>query len=232
MAGGRPPPVAACARPAAGRRALRTAPPSRPASAGSPRSRPSPRGRRRSPRTPGSRPAARPGAGTASSRASRPGTAPGASPARPSGGAPGTRRPGRAGPAGRSRLVASPRHLGRHGPGVRWWAAAPRGRGLEVELVDVGLVEDLGRAEEDLAVLADRLLAEVPGLEGLALLAGDLAGAQRRRGVGGQVAELARVPELEGLDGAVLDELAHLVGGAEPGEGDLALVGGAAEVAG
>src|SRR2546422_41598 len=78
----------------------------------------------------------------------------------------------------------------------------------EVVGVDVARIEDRGRAQDDLSVGADRLLAQLPGGEGLALLAGDLPGGDRRGGVGGQVAEVGRVPELEVLDRAVLDELA------------------------
>src|SRR5215203_3248675 len=52
---------------------------------------------------------------------------------------------------------------------------------LEVELVDVALVERRQRAEHDLAVGADRVLAETPGLELLALLAADATGDECRR---------------------------------------------------
>src|SRR3954471_3464843 len=87
----------------------------------------------------------------------------------------------------------------------------------EVEVVDVLGGERRERAEDDLAVGADRVLAEPAGLELLALLAGDAAGLERRGSLTRQVADVLRHPELEFLDGAVLDELAHLVREPEPG---------------
>src|SRR5215213_10051536 len=95
---------------------------------------------------------------------------------------------------------------------------------LEVELVDVALVERRQRPEDDLAVGADRVLAEAAGLELLALLAGDAPGYERCRGLAGQVADVLRDPQLELVHGAVLDVLAHLVREAEPGQLDLALL--------
>src|SRR5690242_19668833 len=94
---------------------------------------------------------------------------------------------------------------------------------LEVELVDVALVEDRRRAEQDLALGADRLLTQVAGLELVALGAGDLPARQRRRGVAGQVAELARIPQLERVDRSVLDEVTQLVRRTETRQLDLAL---------
>src|SRR3954468_17294738 len=102
---------------------------------------------------------------------------------------------------------------------------------LEVELVDVALVERRQRAEHDLPVLADRVLAETPGLELLALLAADAPGHQRGGGLAGEVADVLRDPQLELVHGAVLDELAHLVREAEPGQLDLALLRRGREVA-
>src|SRR3954470_21494041 len=101
----------------------------------------------------------------------------------------------------------------------------------EVEVVDVLRVEAGGRPEDDLAVGADRVLAEPAGLELLALLAGDAPGHQRRGGLAREVADVLRHPQLELADRAVLDELAHLVRRAEPGELDLALLGRAGQVA-
>src|SRR3954468_18407587 len=95
---------------------------------------------------------------------------------------------------------------------------------LEVELVDVALVERRERAEHDLAVGADRVLAETPGLELLALLAADATGHERRGGLAGEVADVLRNPQLELFHRAVLDVLAHLVREAEPGQLDLALL--------
>ncbi len=86
-------------------------------------------------------------------------------------------------------------------------------------------------AQVDHAVLADGVRRGA-GLEGLALLAGDLTRGQRDRGPCGEVAESRRVPQLEGLDRAVLDVPAHVVRRAEPGQLDLALVRGARQVLG
>src|SRR3954471_17454352 len=102
---------------------------------------------------------------------------------------------------------------------------------LEVELVDVALVERRQRAEHDLPVLADRVLAETPGLELLALLAADAPGHERGGGLAGEVADVLRDPQLELVHGAVLDELAHLVREPEPGQLDLALLRRGREVA-
>src|SRR3954451_21369354 len=93
----------------------------------------------------------------------------------------------------------------------------------EVELVDVRLVEHERVAEQDRAVVAHGVLAQLAAGEGVALLAGNLLVHQGLRGVGGEVAEVLGVPERELLDGAVLDVLAHLVRGAEAGHVDLPL---------
>ena len=74
-------------------------------------------------------------------------------------------------------------------------------------------------------------VAELAGLERVALFTGDLALDQRLRRVGGEVAEVGRVPQRERGDGAVLDVLAHLVRRAEAGQCDLALVLRGREVA-
>ncbi len=62
--------------------------------------------------------------------------------------------------------------------------------GSEVELVDVGLGEYEGRAEQDGLVRADPELAEVAGGEGLAGRAGDRLGRVIYRRVAGQIAEV------------------------------------------
>src|SRR5215213_8509102 len=95
---------------------------------------------------------------------------------------------------------------------------------LEVVVVDVVGLEGRQRAEHDLAVGADRVLAETAGLELLALLAGDPARGERRGGLAGEVADVLGDPQLELVDRAVLDELAHLVREAEAGQLDLALL--------
>src|ERR671925_2416158 len=102
----------------------------------------------------------------------------------------------------------------------------------EVEVVDVLLVEPRRRPEDHLALLADRLLAELAGLERLALGAGDPAGRERGGRVAGEVADVLRVPQLERLHAPALDELAHLVRRPEAGDLDLALVARPTDVAG
>src|SRR5215218_5003840 len=82
---------------------------------------------------------------------------------------------------------------------------------LEVEVVDVVGAEGRQRPEHDLAVGADRVLAQAAGLELLALLAGDAARRQRGAGLAREVADVLGHPQLELVDGPVLDELAHLV---------------------
>src|SRR5215207_459399 len=101
----------------------------------------------------------------------------------------------------------------------------------EVELVDVVLVERRERPEHDLAVGADRVLAEPTGLELLALRPGDPPGGERRGGLAGEVADVLGHPQLELVDGAVLDELAHLVREPQAGQLDLALLRGRRQVA-
>src|SRR5262249_56264453 len=65
---------------------------------------------------------------------------------------------------------------------------------------------------------------ELAGGEGLAGLPGDAAGGVVHGRVAGEVAEVGRVPQLEGRDRAVLDVLAQLVRRAEPGQLHLAAV--------
>src|SRR3954463_10549979 len=89
---------------------------------------------------------------------------------------------------------------------------------LEVEVVDVVGLEGRQRAEHDLAVGADRVVTETAGLELLTLLAGDPAGRQRGGRLAGEVAHVLGDPELELVDRAVLDDLAHLVREAEAGQ--------------
>src|SRR6185295_15956674 len=102
----------------------------------------------------------------------------------------------------------------------------------EVELVDVAGVERERVAEHHCRVCSNGVLAELAGGELLTLLAGDQAGGERGARVGGQVAEVGRVPQRERLHRAVLDELLHLVRGAQTGQLDLALVRRAGQVPG
>src|SRR3954454_7295921 len=102
---------------------------------------------------------------------------------------------------------------------------------LEVELVDVPLVERRQRAEHDLAVRADLVLAQPAGGERLARLAGDASGDERRGGLAGEVADVLGHPELELVDGPVLHELAHLVREPQPGQLHLALLRRGGQVA-
>src|SRR5215469_6577299 len=100
-----------------------------------------------------------------------------------------------------TRSTSFPFPGGGHGPGEGLRARsrpAPFGINvLEVELADVGGVEDEGRAQQDRVVGADREAAELAGGEGLALGAGDLAGREFHGRVAGQVPEVGRVPQLE-----------------------------------
>ena len=100
----------------------------------------------------------------------------------------------------------------------------------EVEVVNIALVECRQRAEHDLAVGGDLVVAEPPGLELLALRAGDAAGDERCGSLPREVADILGHPQLELLDRAVLDELAHLVREAQARELDLALLGRGREV--
>src|SRR5439155_11535664 len=86
---------------------------------------------------------------------------------------------------------------------------------LEVELVDVRLVEDVRRPEQHGALRADLVRAELAGLERLARLARDRPRGEVHCCIGGEVAEIGRVPQLEPLDRAVLDVLAERVRPAE-----------------
>ena len=63
--------------------------------------------------------------------------------------------------------------------------------GSEVEVADVVGVEDVRVAEQHDAVRADRVLAELAGLERVALFAGDVTLDQRLGRVRGEVAEVA-----------------------------------------
>src|SRR3954468_20708991 len=125
------------------------------------------------------------------------------------------------------------RGAGRASTAGRWMSELARviePADSEVELVDVLLAERRQRAEHDLAVRADLVLAQPAGGERLALLAGDAAGDERRRGLAGEGADALWHPELELVDGPVVHELAHLVREAEPGQLDLALLGRLREV--
>src|SRR5690606_5702795 len=105
-----------------------------------------------------------------------------------------------------------------HDKGTRHAVTLPPGAredDLEVEVADVVRVEDEGVSEEHAVVGADLERTELARLERVALGAGDLTRDECRRRECGEVAEVSRVPQREGRDGAVLDVLAHLVRGAE-----------------
>src|SRR3954470_16312912 len=133
----------------------------------------------------------------------------------------------------RSGLTWSWKHTRTSGsPQFSWSLLESLGARSEVEVVDVVGVELERVAEQHRAVRADRERAQVTGVEGVALLAGDVAVDQGLGGVRREGAEVGRVPERELGDGAVLDVVAHLVRRAEPGQHDLALGVGGGEVAG
>src|SRR5690625_3163820 len=115
---------------------------------------------------------------------------------------------------------------------LRWGRGAPTATSLEVEVVDVVGVEYVGVAEEHGAVGADGVGAEFARLERIPFGPGDLPVDQGRGRVGGEVPEVLGVPQREGGHGAVLDVLAHLVGGAQAGQRDLVLELGGRQVAG
>src|ERR1700722_10956046 len=94
----------------------------------------------------------------------------------------------------------------------------------EVELVDVGGGEGEGGTEQDGLVRADRERAEPARAERLALRAVDRARRVLHRRVRGQVPQVLRLPQDEGLDRAVRDVLLQRVRSAEPGQQDLAPV--------
>ena len=87
----------------------------------------------------------------------------------------------------------------------------------------LSLLNRNGLAEQHGGVRADLEVAQVAGGEGVALLAGDVAVDQRLGGERREVAQVARVPQRELGDGAVLDVVTHLVGRAQTGQRDLAL---------
>src|SRR6266496_2100427 len=65
--------------------------------------------------------------------------------------------------------------------------AGPRPPGSEVELADVGLVEDERRPEQDRVIRPDRELAELAGRERLPWAVGDLLRREVHGGVGREV---------------------------------------------
>src|SRR5450756_2907525 len=96
----------------------------------------------------------------------------------------------------------------------------------EVELGDVGLVEDVRRAEHDRRADAGGgrehlVAAKRAGREACPGRQGGGTGSQRGRRVAGQVTEVGRVPQLELLDRAVLDVRLHLRREPEAGQREL-----------
>src|SRR5258708_4345132 len=83
--------------------------------------------------------------------------------------------------------------------------AGPAWRLLEGEVADVVLGEGVRVAQQNDAVRADRVRAELACVERVALGAGNGALDERLRGVRGQVARVSRVPQRERGDGAVID---------------------------
>src|SRR5579884_2375442 len=92
---------------------------------------------------------------------------------------------------------------------------------LEVELVDIGTVEDGWRAKQHHVVRADGIAAQFASREGLADVALDLALNQQSSDVVGQVAQVGRVPQLKGFDCAILHILAQLIRRSQAGQGHL-----------
>src|SRR5215831_5470551 len=220
----------------AGHRCRRRTEPSRLASARSRRPAPSAVVPRRSRRSPGNRSGGRRRRGKGCSWPSPPRAARRSSPARPHGARSGgggreARGAGKqstppAGPAGPGR--GSRRAASGQLPLADGWrdgtGAVPPAVELEVVVIDVGRAEHQRRAEDDRAVRAYGELTELARGEGLPRHVGDLLGGKVDRRVGGQVAEVGRVPELELRRYAVGHVLLHRVGRAKPGHDDLALV--------
>src|SRR5690349_2905127 len=106
-------------------------------------------------------------------------------------------RDGRARPASAGRAPSTPRS--------------------EVEVADVVGVEHIRVAEEDGPVLADGEGAQLAAVELVALFARDVTLDEGLRGERREVAQVFRVPQRERGDGAVFDEVAHLVRRSETG---------------
>src|SRR6201999_2815982 len=104
------------------------------------------------------------------------------------------------------------------------WQAARSTPYSEVEVVDVGGVEDGRRPQQHGVVRADGERAELAGLERGALLDRELAPGDLGGGVAGQVTQVGRVPQLERFDRAVGHVLLHRVRCTQPGELHLAPV--------
>src|SRR6187402_347289 len=123
----------------------------------------------------------------------------------------------------RSGLTWSWKHTRTSGPRVLQSFFSGSAIDSEVEIADVVCVEPVRLAEQHRVVSVDGELPEVAGGERVTLVALDVTRHERVRGPGREGAKIGRVPERELRHGAVLDVLAHLVRGAEPGQCDLAL---------
>src|SRR5260370_42014678 len=96
---------------------------------------------------------------------------------------------------------------------------------LEIEVVDIRRIERGRWSKHDFAALAHRALAQFARVKAVAFLARDRARREVSRRVRREVTELTRVPQLQRLHGAVLDERAHLVRRTESSDHDTALGG-------
>src|SRR5205814_10466762 len=104
------------------------------------------------------------------------------------------------------------------------WEIPPPIR-LEIELVDVFPGEPHRRAKKNL-IADDLLLAEAARVQaGVARL--QLSRRNGMRCVDGQVAEIDRVPEDDGLHRPAIDELRHVFRRGEPDDGNLPALPGA-----
>src|SRR5579859_2446897 len=92
---------------------------------------------------------------------------------------------------------------------------------LEVELVDVGSVENGGWAQQHHVIRADGIAAQFACRERLALYSLDLALYQQGGNIVGQVAQVAGVPQLETLDRAIFHVLAQLIRRSQTGQSHL-----------
>src|SRR6266567_492287 len=93
---------------------------------------------------------------------------------------------------------------------------------LEVELVDVCTVENGWRAKQDHVIGANCILTQLASREHLADIPLDLAFNQQGRDIIGQIAHIARVPQLKALDRAIFHVLVQLTPRTETCQGHLA----------
>src|SRR5271157_1129884 len=88
---------------------------------------------------------------------------------------------------------------------------------LEIELVDIGFIENGRRSKQYVAVFIDRVFAKFTGGKCVTRLALDLAAGDGIQRVDCQVAQVRGIPQGEFGGSAALNIVTHLVGGAQAG---------------